>query len=167
MHVKTLERCFNDKIDKEMSNNVDAVEDRIQNAILAAINSIVAPEIELAIRSIHASSGRNVTIVIANSEREEHVGINAVFKNASGNNNVLHVSNVNAEIRNKIPDEVTELSVPKTSFDRQTHTHHMVTGKQPKQIKTLSSTHFNITQPNITPNIRTCQHKYHRTAIHQ
>ena len=56
MNVKTLERCFNQRIDREMSNIVDTVEDRIQNAILTAIENIVAPKIELAIESINTSS---------------------------------------------------------------------------------------------------------------
>ena len=30
MNVKTLERCFNERIDKEMNNIVDTVEDRVQ-----------------------------------------------------------------------------------------------------------------------------------------
>ena len=122
--MKTLERCFNERIDREMSNNVDTVEDRVQNAILTAIDNIMAPKIDLAIRSINASSGRVVTSVAANSERGEHVGINASFENACANNNILHVSNINGETRQKIPDEVCELSVPETHFDRQAHTHH-------------------------------------------
>ena len=93
--VKTLERCFNERIDREMSNIVDTVEDRIQNAILTAIDNIVTPKIELAIRSINASSGRDATSVSANSERREHVGINASFENASGNDNTLGASNLN------------------------------------------------------------------------
>ena len=80
--------------------------------------------IELAIRSLKASSGRDVTSVAANSEREEHIGNNAFFENASGNNNVLHTSNVNDDTRHKNPDEVSELSVPETHFDRQAYTHH-------------------------------------------
>ena len=124
MNVKTLERCFNERIDREMSNIVDTVEDRIQNAILTAIDNIVAPKIELAIRSINASSGRDATSVSANSERREHVGINTSFENASGNNNTLGVSNVNDETQHNITDEVSELSVPETHFDRQAHTHH-------------------------------------------
>ena len=124
--VKTLERCFNEKIDREMGNIIDTVEDRIQNAILTAIDNIVAPKIELAIRSINSSSGRDVTSVSANSELREHVGINASFENASGNNNTLDVSNVNDETRHNIPDEESELSVPETPFDRQPHTHHSV-----------------------------------------
>ena len=127
MDVKTLERCFNERIDREMNNIVDTVEDRIQNAILTTIDNIVAPKIELAIRSINASSGRDATSVSANSERREHVGINTFFENASRNNNSLGVSNVNDETRQKIPVEVSELSVPETPFDQQPHNHHMVT----------------------------------------
>ena len=124
MNVKTLKRCFNKRIDREMSNIVDTVEKRIQNAILTAIENIVAPKIESAIRSINASSGRDVTSVTANSERGERVGINASFENASENNNTLRVPNVNDETRLNIPDEVSELSVPETRFDRQPQTHH-------------------------------------------
>ena len=124
MSVKTLERCFNERIDREMNNIVDTVEDRIQNAILTAIDNIIVPKIELAIGSVNASSGRDVTSVTANSERGERVGINASFENASENNNTLRVPNVSDETRLNIPDEVSELSVPETRFDRQPHTHH-------------------------------------------
>ena len=127
VNVKTLERCFNERIDREVSNIVDTVEDRIQNVILTAIDNIVPPKIDLAIRSINASSGRDATSVTANSERGEHIGISASFENASGNNNVLHASNVNDETRHNNPDEVNELSVPETRFDRQSHTHHINT----------------------------------------
>ena len=116
--VKTLERCFNERIDREMSNIVDTVEDRIQNAILTAIENIVAPKIELAIRSINASSGWDATSVSANSERREHVGISTSLENASENNDTIGVSNVNDETRQNIPDEVSGLSVSETRFDR-------------------------------------------------
>ena len=124
MSMKTLERCFNEMIDREMNNIVDTVEDRIQNAILTAIENIVTPKIELAIRSINASSGQDATSVSANSERKERVGINASFENAYKNNGTLDVSNVNYETRHNIPDEVSELSAPEIHFDRQSHTHH-------------------------------------------
>ena len=63
VNVNTLQSCFNERIDREMSNIVDTVDDRIQNAILTAIDSIVAPKIELA---INASSGRDATSITAN-----------------------------------------------------------------------------------------------------
>ena len=46
VNVKILERCFNKRIEREMSNIVDTVEDRIHNAILTAIDNIVAPKSE-------------------------------------------------------------------------------------------------------------------------
>ena len=101
VNVKTLERCFIETIDRKSSNIVDTVEDRFQSAIYNIFVSIVAPKIELIIMSKNASSGRDATNVILNSERGEHIGIDASFENASGNNNVLHSTNVNDETRNK------------------------------------------------------------------
>ena len=75
VNVKTLEKFFNERIDWEMSNIVDTVENRI--------DSIVAPKIELAIRSINASSGRDATTVMAKSERGQHIGITALLENVS------------------------------------------------------------------------------------
>ena len=169
MSVKTLERCFIERIDREMNNTVDTVEDRIQKAILTAIDNIVTPKIELAIRSINASSGRDVTSVSANSERRKRVGINASFENASRNNDTLDVSNVNDETRNNIPDKVSELSVPETHFDRQAHTHHMVTGQTAHKFNSPSSLQ-DVFQQHATHhhiNIRTCQHNNNKTTNYQ
>ena len=60
----------------------------------------------------------------ANSEHREHVGINASFENASENNNALGVSNVIDEARHDIQDEVSELSLPETRFNRQPEIYH-------------------------------------------
>ena len=56
VNLKILGRYFNERIDREMNNIVDTVENRIQNAILTAIDNIVAFKIELATRSINAFS---------------------------------------------------------------------------------------------------------------
>ena len=114
MKVETFERCFNKKIDREMRNVVDAVEYSIQNGILTAIDRIVAPKIELAVRSINVSSVGDATSVTANSEHGEHEGMTDPFESASGNNIILHTSNVTDEPQNKIPDETSELWVPET-----------------------------------------------------
>ena len=75
--VKTFERCFNERIAREIANFVDTAEDRIQNAILTAIDGIITPDIELEIRLISASPGLDATSFMANSERGEHIGISA------------------------------------------------------------------------------------------
>ena len=52
-----------------MVNIVDTVEERIQNANFTTFDCIITPTIELAVRSLKVSSGRDVTSVTANSER--------------------------------------------------------------------------------------------------
>ena len=49
VNVKTLEKCFNERFDREKGNIVGTVEDKIQNAILTAIDKIITPKIELAL----------------------------------------------------------------------------------------------------------------------
>ena len=68
---------------------------------------------------------------LVNSERGEQIGITAPFENVSEKNIILHVLIVNDETRNNIPDEVSELSVPGTHFDRQPDTHHKHLLKEP------------------------------------
>ena len=128
LNVKTLERCFNERIDREMSSIVDTVEDRIQNAILVAIDNIIAPKIELAIRSINASSGRDVTSVSGNSERRDHERMNTSFGSASENNGTLGMTNANDETRCNPHDRVGESSVAGTQFNQQSPAHHVVSG---------------------------------------
>ena len=81
---------------------------------MTAIDNIVAPKIESAIRSINAFSGQDVTSVAANSDCRERVETYATFENASKNNNVR---NGNDETRNNNLNDVSELSVPKTHFN--------------------------------------------------
>ena len=122
--VKTLGRCFNERIDRKMGNFVDTDEGGIQNAYLTAIYSNFTPKLELEFTSISSSSGRDATSVMANSDRREHIGISASFENVSEKNNTLHVIITNDENRNVISDKVSELSVPGTPYDLQPHTRH-------------------------------------------
>ena len=81
--LKTLERWFNGRIDRERSSIADMVEVRIQNSILIKTDSIVVPKNEFAIISNLPSSGRSNNSVAANFERGEHSGILAPFENVS------------------------------------------------------------------------------------
>ena len=103
--------------------NVETVENRMQNALLTAIDNNITLKVELVVRSINASSGRDATSIRADSERGERTGLTASFENVSENNNVLHISLTNDETRKIIPDEVKELSVPGTHFHRQSNSH--------------------------------------------
>ena len=123
--VKTLKKCFVERIAREMSNYVETVKDRIQYASLTTIDGIVAPKIEILIKSINASSTRDATNVAANSERGEQIGISTPSENLCEKNITLFALKLNK-------DEVSELSVPRTQYSRQSHTHHIVTGQKAK-----------------------------------
>ena len=69
VNVQTLESCFNERIDEEMGNIVETVENRIQNAITTAVDEIITPMIELAVSSMNTSSGSDNASVTKNSER--------------------------------------------------------------------------------------------------
>ena len=73
----------------EMSDIVDTVEDKNQNAFLTAIDSIITPKIELVFKSINASSGQYATSDMAGSECVKHIGITAPFENVFERNNTL------------------------------------------------------------------------------
>ena len=73
------------------------------------------------------------------------------FENASENNHILHISNINDETRHNIPDEVSELSVPETHFERQTHTHQMVTGQTTQTNQVLEFLTGRILSPRNPP----------------
>ena len=124
MNVRTLERCLYKRINREMSNVVDMVEDIIQNAILTTSDNMVTPRIKLAVRSINASPGRDATSFTAISEQGERAEITAPFGNVSERNNTFHEINANGKNGGNIPDKVSEFSVPRTHFDWQLHTHH-------------------------------------------
>ena len=60
VNMRNLDRCFNESYDREMSNNVDTVKDRIQNAISTATDNIIAPKTRLVVRSINVSSEQDM-----------------------------------------------------------------------------------------------------------
>ena len=63
-----------DRIDKELCDFVDKVEDRIQNKILTAIPNIINQRIDLAVKFLNASPGRDAASATSDSERRDHIG---------------------------------------------------------------------------------------------
>ena len=119
-----MERRFNERTDKEMDNIIDTVEDRIQNAILTAIDSIINPRVELTVKSLNTSSGRDAVIVTGNSERGNVQRLLPFLKTyPKVTTHFMIYINAIDETRGNIPHDLSELSVPRTHFDRQSHSH--------------------------------------------
>ena len=108
-----------DEIDRKIGCIVEKVEGRIQNDILTAIDGIITPRIELTVRSINGSYGRDAASVTVNSERGKYLGITASFENISDRNNTYHGLNTNDETRGYISNELGEFPVPRTHFEQQ------------------------------------------------
>ena len=87
VNVQTLPRHFIETIDREMGKNVDTVEDRIQDAILTAIDNNVTLRSKVVVISINSSSGRDAASVTGNSEFEERIWITASAEKLSESNN--------------------------------------------------------------------------------
>ena len=92
--------------------------------VSTAIDKYITPRIDLAVRSKNVSSGRDAASVTPNSEGGEHTRITASFENVSDRDNTFHELPSIDETRGNISDEVRQLSVPRTHFDRQSNTHH-------------------------------------------
>ena len=105
----------------------------------AAIDSNLTPKTQKAIRSWNASSGREATSVTANSERREHIGTTGPVENVCERKKTLLVFNTNDATRNNFSDNVSEMSLPLTHFNRQ---HTFITWWQDKQSKQKGSLIF-------------------------
>ena len=122
--IKIVENCLTSRIGGETGNIVEVMAEWLHNAILTAFDKITTPAIELAVMSLKASSGWNAAKVAASPQLGQHIGITASFKNLSDGINTFNVLNVQDETQDNILDKVSELSVPVTEIDRQSHTHH-------------------------------------------
>ena len=127
MNIQILGKLFNEQIDSEMINIVETNEDTIQNATLIAIDNIITPKIGLAVSSIGTSFARDAVIFIGNWERGEHLGVIGSFENATDRIKTFQELNTSAETCGSTPEKFSKLWVPRTHFDWQSHSHHMVT----------------------------------------
>ena len=150
-----------------MGSIVDTVESRIQKAILTASDITSPPRIELAVRSMDASAGRNTTNITANSERGERIGITAFFKNAPKKNNRFQGLNLNDDTCRNILDKVRKLSVTETHFDRKLHNRHYLTGQRAQTKKIPECSIGGIPKNHNHTNNKACHYKYYKIKIYQ
>ena len=64
MDTQAIERNFTDRVHGEVDNVVAEDETRVHDAILTAMESLVVPRVEVAMKSINASSGRDPESVV-------------------------------------------------------------------------------------------------------
>ena len=95
--------------------------------VLTVIDVFITPKFELAVWSKNGPSGPDATLVIAEWEHGERIGISSTFEYVSERKNTFQEVTTKEETRKKILDEVSDLSVVGTLFSGQSYPHHMVT----------------------------------------
>ena len=88
------------------------------------MDNIITPVIEVAIRSLSASYGRDIAGVTANSERGQELGISARYENICDRNVAFYQLKLTNETRGYNHDEMSKIPASEADLDRQPHAHH-------------------------------------------
>ena len=120
--MHTLEENIVSKMRSEVDSVMTTVETRVQNVVLTAIENLVIPRVELAMRSANASSGRSVDCYVLELDQGDFSGnIEGLQMNSHSDLNRID------ENRGNITVEGGGLLVNERNIERQTHTHHSTT----------------------------------------
>ena len=74
MDIHTLEKNIADKVRREVDEVITLVEIRVQDAVLTAMENLVICRVELAMKSVDASSGRGMDSVVLDPDRRVFSG---------------------------------------------------------------------------------------------
>ena len=122
--MHTLERNVVDKSRSEVDSVMTTVETRVQDAVLSAIEDLVLPRVELAMKSINASSGRDADSVVPDPDWRDFSGnIEGLQMTTSSRFNSNSDLNRIDENRGSIAVEGGDLLVNERNFERQTNRH--------------------------------------------
>ena len=103
------------------------IETRVQDAVLTAIENVVIPRVELAMKSANVSSGRSVDGDVLEADRRNFSGnIEGLQMTAASRINSGTDLNRIDETRDNITVEEGDLLVNEGNIGRQTHTHHSI-----------------------------------------
>ena len=123
MHA--LEENIDSKVRIKVDIVIITVESRFRDAVLTAIENLVIPRVEVAMKSANASSGRSVDCNVLEPDQRDFSGnAEALQMNASSSiNSRTHLKKID-ETRGKFTVGESDLLVNKRIIDRQTHTYH-------------------------------------------
>ena len=125
MDMHTLEENIVSKVRSEVDNAMTTGETRLQDAVLTAIEKLVIPGVELAMKSAKASSVPSVDVnVLEPGRRFFLVNIEGLQMTTSSRINSHKNLNNTDETRGNFIVEEGDLLVYEKNIDRQPHTHH-------------------------------------------
>ena len=123
--MHTLEENIVSKVRSEVDCVMTAVETRVQDAVLTALENLVIPGVELVMRSGNVSSGRSVHgNVLDHDQRGFSGNIKGLQLTALSRINSCTDLNRIDETRGNITVEGSDSLFSERNIDRQTQTHH-------------------------------------------
>ena len=123
--MRTLEKNFVRKVRRNVDGVMTTVETKAQNAVLTVIENLVLPRVELAMKSVNASSGHRVGGAVLDPDGVDFSGNIEGLQLTTSNRINSHTDwNRIDETRGNTIVEEGDLSVNWRNIDRQTHTHH-------------------------------------------
>ena len=133
--MHTFEENIVSKVRSELDNVMTSVESRFQDAVSTAIKILVIPQVELAMKSANAPSGRSVDGNVLESDQRDTLGkIEGLRTTTSSRMNSHTDLNGIDETRCNITVEEGDLLVNE-KIDRQTYAHHKNSCNSLKQYK--------------------------------
>ena len=121
--------------DNRIRNPIDsaviAVANHMHDAILTAMNNVLFPRVEMAVRSIEGSSGNGPNSLFQNPDRRDFTGNteNAPLTSASSRLDSNFEQDEIDETRDIDNSEDGDFPVTRFYYDRRAHAHHMVAGR--------------------------------------
>ena len=113
------------KVPSEVDNVITSVVTKTQDAVMTAIENLVIPRVELAMKSANASSGRSVDGNVLKLDQRDFSGnIEGLQMTASSRINSPTDLNWFDETRGNITAEEGDFLINEMNIERQTHTHH-------------------------------------------
>ena len=117
------------KIRRAVDNAVSTVENRMDDAILTAMDKVVIPRIEMAVKSITSSSGHGPNSDVQNPDRRdflENAG-NSPFMSASSRFDLNRNQDRNDETHNEENFEDGDFRALRPDYDWRAQAHHSFT----------------------------------------
>ena len=123
---QVIENNIDDQITRAVSSVVMTVENCMHDAILTAIDNVVYPRVEMAVKSITGSTGHGTNSEVQNPDRRNFLGNirNFLLMSASSRLDLDNEINRNDETCYNEDFKDDDLPALRPNYDRRTHAHH-------------------------------------------
>ena len=140
---QVIEGNIDDQITRTVSSAVMTVENRIPDAIMTAIDKVVIPRVEMAVKSITGPTGHELKSEVQNPDRRDFLGNirNTPLMSASIWLDLDNELDRNDETRNNEDFEEGDFPALRPNYDRRAHAHRSMGWNNSVYLKVQQNSH--------------------------